>query len=186
MDLTLGRSAAAADETDLIAACARGERWAQKLLYETYFHDLLPVCNRYAANSSEAMDMLHEGFIKVFRNIDRYQPNTSLGGWMRRLMVNTCIDVYRKEARRRTDDLDATFDLSTDEADAVSQCSEREILGAVQELSPVYRTIFNLYAVEGYSHREIAERLGITESTSRSNLVKARQKLKLALTALNR
>ena len=185
MDLTLGRTAAL-DETDLIAACSRGERWAQKVLYETYFHDLLPVCNRYAANSSEAMDMLHEGFIKVFRNIDRYQPNTSLGGWMRRLMVNTCIDVYRKEARRRTDDIDATFDLSTEEADAVSQCSEREILAAVQDLTPVYRTIFNLYAIEGYSHREIAERLEITESTSRSNLVKARQKLKAALTALNR
>ncbi len=170
------------DESDLIAACVRGERWAQKALYESYFHQLLPVCNRYAANSSEAMDMLHEGFIKIFKNIDRYQPNTSLGAWMRRLTINTCIDVYRKEVRRRTDDIDASFDLSTDEADAVSQCSEREILAAVQELSPVYRTIFNLYAIEGFSHKEIGEQLGITESTSRSNLVKARQKLKAALT----
>lgn len=170
------------DETSLVTACARGERWAQKALYESYFHQLLPVCNRYAANSSEAMDLLHEGFIKIFKNIDRYQPNTSLGAWMRRLTINTCIDQYRKEVRRRTEDVDASFDLSTDEADAVSQCSEKEILAAVQQLSPVYRTIFNLYAIEGFSHKEIGEQLGITESTSRSNLVKARQKLKGALT----
>ena len=172
------------DETELVTACARGERWAQQALYEAHFDQLLPVCQRYAANSSEAMDMLHEGFIKIFKNIGRYQPNTSLGAWMRRLTVNACIDTYRKEVRRRTDDLDASFDLSADEADAVSQCTEAEILEAIQRLSPVYRAIFNLYAIEGYSHREIGEQLGITESTSRSNLVKARQKLKAALTTL--
>ena len=170
------------DETALVTACARGERWAQKTLYEHYFHQLLPVCRRYASNSTEAMDLLHEGFIKIFKNIGKYQPGTSLGAWMRRLTVNACIDTYRKEVRRRTDDIDASFDLSTDEADAVSQCSEQEILAAVQQLTPVYRTIFNLYAIEGYSHKEIGERLNITESTSRSNLVKARQKLKAALT----
>ena len=179
-------AAALADEASVVTACARGERWAQQALYETYFHTLLPVCSRYAANSSEAMDMLHEAFIKIYRHIGKYQPGTSLGAWMRRLTVNTCIDVYRKEVRRRTEDIDASFDLSTDEADAVSRCTEREILAAIQELTPVYRTIFNLYAVEGYSHREIAERLNITESTSRSNLVKARLKLKRALIQLSR
>jgi len=184
MDAAL--SHAIVDETELVHACARGERWAQKALYESYFHQLLPICNRYAGNSSEAMDMLHEGFIKIFKNISRYQPNTSLGAWMRRLTINTCIDTYRKEVRRRTDDIDNSFDLSTNEADAVSQCTEREILAAVQKLSPVYRTIFNLYAIEGFSHREIGEQLGITESTSRSNLVKARQKLKVALIAHKR
>ncbi len=172
------------DETDVVTACARGERWAQKLLYEAHFQMLLPVCGRYAANQSEAMDLLHEAFIKIFKNIGRYEPNTSLGGWMRRLTVNSCIDTYRKEVRRRTDDLDATFDLSTDEADAVSSCTEREILAAIQQLSPVYRTIFNLYAIEGFSHKEIGDQLGITESTSRSNLVKARLKLKQLLVTL--
>ena len=171
------------DETAVVHACQRGERWAQKALYEEHFHSLLPVCGRYAANSSEAMDLLHEAFIKIFKNIQRFEAGTNLGGWMRRLTVNTCIDTYRKEARRRTEDLDQTFDLSADEADAVSRCGEQEILAAIQALSPVYRTIFNLYAVEGYSHREIGERLGITESTSRSNLVKARQRLKAALLA---
>lgn len=170
------------DEAEVVTACARGERWAQKILYEAHFQMLLPVCGRYAGDSSEAMDLLHEAFIKIFKNIGRYEPNTSLGGWMRRLTVNTCIDTYRKEVRRRTEDIDTTFDLSSDEADAVSQCTEREILAAVQQLSPVYRTIFNLYAIEGFSHREIGDQLGITESTSRSNLVKARQRLKQLLT----
>ncbi len=179
MDIALGGTYY--DETEVVTACGRGERWAQKVLYEAHFNTLLPVCGRYASNSSEAMDLLHEAFIKIFKNIGRYEPNTSLGGWMRRLTVNTCIDTYRKEVRRRTEDIDATFDLSTDEADAVSKCSEREILAAIQQLSPVYRTIFNLYAIEGFSHREIGEQLGITESTSRSNLVKARQRLKALL-----
>ena len=173
------------DEQSVVSACARGERWAQKLLYETYFSMLLHVCTRYAANQSEAMDLLHEGFIKVFKNISRYQPDTSLGAWMRRLMVNTCIDTYRKEIRRRTEDIDASFNLSTEEADAVSQCSEQDILAAIQKLSPVYRAIFNLYAIDGLSHKEIADQLGITESTSRSNLVKARQKLKQLLIGLD-
>ena len=130
MDFVLGTTYV--DETELVEACSRGERWAQKMLYENYFHQLLPVCSRYAANSSEAMDMLHEGFIKIFKNIGQYQPNTSLGAWMRRLTINSCIDTYRKEVRRRTDDLDASFDLSTNEADAVSKCSEQEILAAIQ------------------------------------------------------
>ncbi len=174
-------SLATVDEEQVVLACARGERWAQKALYETYFHQLLPICTRYAANSNEAMDMLHEGFIKIFKHINRYQAGTSLGAWMRRLTINTCIDTYRKEVRRRTDDIETSFDLSTDEADAVSRCGEQEILEAVQQLSPVYRTIFNLYAIEGYSHREIGERLGIAESSSRSNLVKARARLKSVL-----
>ena len=96
---------------------------------------------------------------------------------MRRITVNTAIDYYRRKVRRRTEDIDQAFDLSTGEADAISKCSEQEILAAVQQLTPAYRTVFNLYVIEGYSHKEIADQLQITESTSRSNLVKARSKL---------
>ena len=96
-------------------------------------------------------------------------------------MVNTSIDFYRKSIRRRTEDIEQAFDLSGNDADAISQCSEKEILIAVQALSPAYRAVFNLYVIEGFSHREIATQLGITESTSRSNLVKARSKLKATL-----
>lgn len=165
------------NEHDLIRACVRKERWAQQVLYEEFYSPLMAICLRYSHHEDEAMDLLHESFIKIFRSIHKYQPGTSLGAWMRRITVNTAIDYYRRKVRRRTEDIDQAFDLSTNEADAISQCSEQEILAAVQKLTPAYRTVFNLYVVEGYSHKEIADQLQITESTSRSNLVKARSKL---------
>ena len=171
------------DERSIVQACARKERWAQKMLYETYYGKMMGVCLRYSNNSDDALDILHDGFIKVFKNIARYEPNTSLIAWMRRIMVNTAIDFYRKQVRRRTEDIDQAFHIHTEEADAISQASERDILEAVQNLTPAYRTVFNLYVIEGYPHAEIAEKLGITESTSRSNLVKARMKLKAAISA---
>lgn len=170
-------------EQDLIQACVRKERWAQKLLYEEFYSKMMGVCSRYASTEDEALDILHEGFIKVFKHIGKYQAGTSLGAWIRRIMVNTAIDYYRKSIRRRTEDIEQAFNISSGDADAISQCTEREILEAVQQLSPAYRAVFNLYVIEGYSHREIADLLDITESTSRSNLVKARLKLKEILTS---
>ena len=172
-------------EKDLIRACVRKEKWAQKELYETYYSQMMGVCLRYSNNKEDALDILHEGFIKVFNHIAKYQPGTSLNAWIRRIMVNSAIDYYRKSIRRRTEDIETAFDISSNDADAISQCSEKEILAAVQQLSPAYRAVFNLYIIEGYSHREIAEKLEITESTSRSNLVKARTKLKEILIQLN-
>ncbi|MEQ1744671.1 MAG: sigma-70 family RNA polymerase sigma factor [Saprospiraceae bacterium] len=165
-------------EHNFITALARQERWAQQQLYEQHYGKMMGVCQRYASSRDEALDLLHEGFIKVFQNIARYKPGTSLPAWIRTIMVNTCIDYYRKTIRRRTDDINEAHSLSADDPDALSSLSEQEILAAVQELSPAYRAVFNLYVVEGYSHREIADALDITESTSRSNLVKARIKLK--------
>lgn len=170
-------------ERDLIEACVRKERWAQKQIYQDNYSILMGVCLRYSNNKEDALDILHDGFIKVFRNIQKYQPGTSLTAWMRRIMVNTAIDFYRKAVRRRTEDLDQIYDNSSDDPDAISKCTEKEILAAVQTLSPAYRTVFNLYVIEGYSHKEIGTFLGITESTSRSNLVKARLKLKALLKA---
>lgn len=172
-------------EQDLISACIRKERWAQKVLYEEHYPKMMGVCLRYAGNQDEALDILHEGFIKVFKNLNRYEPGTSLYSWIWRIMVNTAIDYYRKMVRRRTDDIETAYHVSTNDADALSQLTEQEILGVIQELSPAYRAVFNLYVIEGYSHREIADLLGITESTSRSNLVKARIKLQDRLTAKN-
>jgi len=139
---------------------------------------MMTLCLRYANTDEDAMDILHEGFIKVFKHIDKYQPGTSIVAWIRRIMVNTSIDYYRKETRRRTENIDKAFAVSSEEVDAVSKCGETEILKAVQKLTFAYRSVFNLYVLEGFSHKEIAEQLGITESTSRSNLVKARIKLK--------
>ncbi|MBP7821921.1 MAG: sigma-70 family RNA polymerase sigma factor [Saprospiraceae bacterium] len=170
-------------ELDFINSCIRKERWAQKKLYETYYSNMMSVCLRYANNDEDALDILHEGFIKIFNNLEKYNPGTSLNGWIRTIMVNTSIDYYRKSLRRKTEDLENAYHVSVKEADAVAQFSEQEILQAVQELTPAYRMVFNLYVIEGYSHKEIAETVGITESTSRSNLVKARMKLQAALLA---
>ena len=165
-------------EQNLIAALTRQERWAQQQLYQQYYGKMMGICLRYAGSRDEALDLLHEGFIKVFQNIARYKVGTSLPAWIRTIMVNTCIDYYRKTIRRRTEDIAEAHYLSIDDPDALSNLTEQEILAAVHELSPAYRAVFNLYVVEGYSHKEIADALQITESTSRSNLVKARIKLK--------
>jgi RNA polymerase sigma factor (sigma-70 family) len=179
MDLTLSWEL---HERDLIEACVARERWAQQRLYEEFYPKMMGVCLRYANDDSDALDILHEGFIKIFKHIGSYQPNTSLTAWVRRVMVNTSIDYYRKNTRRRTDDIDTAYNLSSDAPDAISQCSEKDILLAVQQLTPAYRAVFNLYVIEGFSHRDISEQLNITESTSRSNLVKARLKLQALLT----
>lgn len=165
-------------EKDFIDACIRNERWAQKRLYEDHYSQMMGVCLRYAKNEHDALDILQEGFIKVFRNIAKYQVGTTLAAWIRRIMVNTAIDFYRKSIRRRTEDLDTAYNVKSLDADAISQCSEKEILAAVQQLTPAYRVVFNLYVIEGYSHKEIADLMEITESTSRSNLVKSRMKLR--------
>ncbi len=168
-------------EIEFIGACVRHEKWAQRHLYEEFYSPMMSVCLRYAKNEDDALDLLHEGFIKVFRNIGSYEVGTSLPAWIRRIMVNTCIDHYRKVVRRRTEDIEMAYEVSSNDIDAVSNCTAREILEAIQTLSPSYRTVFNLYVIDGYSHKEIGEMLGITESTSRSNLVKARSKLQKIL-----
>ena len=172
------------EEERFVAALCRGDRGAQRVLYETYYSPLMAICQRYAGSDDEAMDLLHESFIKIFGKIGRYQTGTALLAWMRRITVNTAIDHYRRSSRRRTEDLERAYHLSSNEPDVISHCSAKEILAAVQTLSPTYRTIFNLYVIEGYSHKEIADQLSITDSTSRSNLVKARAKLQIQLRAI--
>ncbi len=176
-------SAHSTNEHDLVAACVRQESWAQRQIYETYYSTMLGVCMRYSNGGSDAQDILQEGFIKVFRYMRKYKPGTSLNAWIRRIMVNTSIDFYRKSVRRRTEDIEQVFDIKSSTVDAVSQCGEQEILALIQKLTPSYRAVFNLYVIEGYSHKEIGDMLSITESTSRSNLVKARTKLQDMITS---
>ncbi len=166
------------NERHYLSACKQNERWAQELLYKEYYSSMMAVCIRYAGDKAEAMDILHEGFIKVFAHIHRYQEGTSLTAWMKRIMVNTAIDFYRKQVRRRTEDIEVVSELSALEPDVLNQLSTNDILSCLQELTPIYRQIFNLYVLEGLPHKEIAEKMGISESTSRSNLVKARTKLR--------
>ena len=171
-------------ETQLIRGCLREERWAQKELYETFYGKMLVVCSRYANHTEDAKDILNEGFIKVFKNLYKYEIGTSLDSWIRRIMINTSIDFYRKQLKHRSEDIEVLKYTACDQADVISQYSVKELLSVIQELPPSYRAVFNLYAIEGYSHKEIGNLLGITESTSRSNLVKARSKLKQMLSDL--
>ncbi|MFZ1704908.1 MAG: RNA polymerase sigma factor [Saprospiraceae bacterium] len=182
MDLTIDIHGS---EEHLIAAAIRKESWAQKYLYEQHYSVMMSVCIRFAHSENEAMDILHDGFIKIFRHIDKYQSGTSLQAWMRRIMVNTCIDYYRKELRRKTESLDNAYTVFDVQEDALDKMNAEEILNCLQQLTISYRSVFNLYVIEGYSHREVGEILGVTESTSRSNLVKARTKLKELLAIKN-
>jgi RNA polymerase sigma-70 factor (ECF subfamily) len=169
------------NEHEFILAVRRRERWALKKLYEENYDLLYPVCLRYAQREEEAEDILHEGFIKIFRHIEKYQPGTSLRSWMKRIMVNAAIDHYREGKRKHTEEITPMLHIRSKRPDILSKITVDEILAALRQLSPTYRTVFNMFVMEGFSHREIAEKLNITESTSRSNLVKARNKLKSLL-----
>lgn len=166
------------NENDLILAIINEERWAQKQLYEYYYSDLMAICLRYAESEKEAEDILHESFMKIFKNIERYKPGTSLKSWMNRIVVNTSIDHFRKRNKNKTVELDKVYHLKSREPSALESISAAEIIEAMKQMSSIYRTIFNMFVVEGFSHKDIAKKLGISESTSRSNLVKARKKLK--------
>lgn len=138
---------------------------------------MMGVCLRYTNDREEARDVLHEGFMKVFRNLAKFSRGTNLGAWIRRIMINTAIDHYRKNAKHpNLVEINHAIH-ETDAHDVVADMSAEEILKLVQKLSPAYRAVFNLYVIEGYSHKEVGEALGISEGTSKSNLAKARGKL---------
>lgn len=165
-------------EQELVQACSERQEWAQRRIYEDHYKTMMAVCLRYSNSNEDAFDILHEGFLKVFLNIQSYEPGSLFQAWIRRIMVNTAIDFYRRESRRTTYDLDEARSMTYSKNGPIESMTVEEVMKAVQQLPPIYRAVFNMFAIEGYSHREIAEHLGITESTSRSNLVKARTKLK--------
>jgi RNA polymerase sigma factor (sigma-70 family) len=176
MDITLQLNGQ--DESDFIRACINNERWAQKKLYEDHYSAMMAVALRYSNNHDDALDILHESFFKVFRNLQKYHTNTSLSAWIRRIIINTSIDYYRKEMKRNVHDLDEAVQICTNIPDVISEMNSEDILKAMQQLPYCYRSVFNLFVIEGYSHKEIAEMLQVNESTCRSNLAKARTKLK--------
>ena len=162
-------------EEHLIKGCLKGDRNFQQALYKRYAPKMFVVCYRYANSKAEAEDVLQEGFITVFEKLNQFRGEGSFEGWIRRIMVNKSIEHYRKATRMYTtiniEDTSAQF-LSSE--DIISNISSKELLVLIQELSPVYRVIFNLFAFEGMKHKEIAEQLGISEGTSKSNLSDAR------------
>ena len=163
----------------LIAGCVANKRAAQRQLYEQYYGGMLSICMRYAKNYEEAKDILNVGFMKVFKNIHKFEPRHSLASWIKRIMINTAIDHYRKNKKHNQQ---VDIEYAVNEADSsthsvLNRLSAAEIMKRFQRLARAYRTIFSLYVIEGYKHHEIATMLGVSEGTSKSNLAKARAKL---------
>ena len=165
----------------LIEGCRAGERSSQQRIYGHFYNYALSVCCRYAANIEEAKEVLNDSFFKIFTKIDRYDSNYAFKGWLHRIVVNTSIDRYRsRQNQPRTEDISQAQSVEI-ETEVIENLTREEIFKMVQHLSPAYRTVFNMFVVDGFSHLEIAESLGITEGASKSNLSKARAKLKLML-----
>ncbi len=164
----------------LIVGCAKGDRECQQKIYELLYGKMMGVCLRYSNNREEAKDLLHDGFLKVFENIGKFNFSGSFEGWVRRIMINTTIDYFRKNKNIYVKDIEEFKNIENEEPtyDVLSHLRTEDILKAVQTLSPAYRAVFNLYVIEGYSHKEVAEELGISVGTSKSNLAKAKNNLK--------
>jgi RNA polymerase sigma factor (sigma-70 family) len=173
-------------ELELIQGCINNDRLAQKRMYERYYGKMMGVCMRYANSKDEACEMLNMGFFKVFKTIGGFKTeNGNLEGWIYRIMVNTAIDYLRKELKHQHSDIEKTV-YAEDSSNVIADLTAEQILSLVNKLTPAYRTVFNLYVVEGYSHKEIGELLGINEGTSKSNLAKARAKMQDMIIKLNK
>jgi RNA polymerase sigma-70 factor (ECF subfamily) len=147
----------------------------QEELYKRFSGKMYAVCLRYANNAEDAQDLLQEGFIKVYRNLHRFRAEGSFEGWIRRVFVNSSIEHFRKKSLQLSKVSDKEESTIEDgDISALDSLAEKDIIKLIQELSPGYRTVFNLYVVEGYSHKEIGEQLQISEGTSKSQLARAR------------
>ena len=136
---------------------------------------MFAVCLYYSKNKDEAEDILHNGFLKVFENIKQFKGRGSFEGWLRKIFVNTALEKFRNQTFLTAVSDQIEYNYITEDADIISKLSSEELIEMIQELSPAYRMVFNLYAVEGYSHEEISEKLKIAEGTSKSNLARARK-----------
>lgn len=176
------------DEQLLIDGCVRGESWARKELYERYAPAMMSVCMRYVGDRETARDLLQDGFMKIFTKIHTYSATGVFGGWIRRIFVTTALEYLRSSDNLRQHvGLDGYDDSLEDiNYSVLDQLSADELLACVAQLPPGYRTVFNLYAIEGYSHAEIAEILHVQEATSRSQFVRARNALRESVQSLIR
>ena len=148
----------------------------------------MAICDRYVNKQDDAVEILNDGFLKIFKEIHRYKPAyadvvSSFKGWLRKIMVYTAIDHYRKNQKHQmVTQLDnVVYQIATEREDAIEKLSYEEIIRAIQDLSPGYRTVFNLFVIEGLSHEEISNQLGVSIGTSKSNLSKARKQLQKIL-----
>jgi RNA polymerase sigma factor (sigma-70 family) len=161
---------------NIISGCLKGNRRDQELLYRRHAAKLYAVCLQYSGNDEEARDVLQEGFIKIFENLIHYKHEGSFEGWVRRIIVNTALEKYRsKHSLYRIDDIDDIAEPNAEpDNEDYAGLGAVDLMQIIRELPPKYRMVFNLYAIEGYSHKEISKMANISEGTSKSNLSRAR------------
>lgn len=173
--MSSGKEIIMVDQNALVKDCLKGRQYAQKLLYEYFSPVMLGVCYRYTRSITDAEDVLQDGFVKVFKNLDQFRSEGELGAWIRRIMVNTALNFLKKNRNYQhalsVDDM-PLHPVSYD--DPAVLLNAKELADMIRQLPPGFQTIFNLHAVEGYSHVEIGEMLGINEGTSRSQYSRAR------------
>lgn len=172
-----------------VEECRQGRTRAQHKLFRHFYAPMFSVCMRYAGSPEEAEDMLNEGFLKVFSNLDKYEDTGSFIAWMRKVVTNAALDYRRKYAMKfettELEQLANTPIAGVEYNQAVAQMSADELVALIQQLPPMMRTVFNLFIFEGYSHAEIAAQLDITESTSAWHLNAARNRLKKEIVKMN-
>lgn len=166
----------------IINGCKNNDRQCQRELYRNFYSYGMSICIRYTGNEADAVEVLNDGFMKIFANINKFDLDKPFKPWLRRILVNTCLDHIKKNAKHNhlADITEAQVHQSTEEAPD-HNLSYEEILATVGKLSPAYRAVFNLYVIDGYKHQEIAEQLGITVSTSKANLTRAKVALRSML-----
>lgn len=164
----------------MIKGCVEKDRESQKMLYKHFYSYAMSVCLRFASNNEDAVEILNDGFMKVFTKTDRYNPSLSFKGWLRKILINTALDHYRKNLKfSHNQPLSGNGKEYVYKSEtALDKLSYEELVQMIQRLSPAYRAVFNLYVIEGYSHEEIAKLLAISIGTSKSNLSKARANLR--------
>ncbi len=174
------------NQTELITGCIRGDRQCQKALFQQYSGKLLAVCIRYTRHRMEAEDVLQDAFIKIFKNLEKFEGKGSFEGWMRRIVVNTALKNYNKSSFKKEKIGLQDYQEGAMDPDVIASLYQEELLKVIEELPNGYRIVFNLYVIEGFSHKEIAKELDIQESTSRSQLVKARKMLQSKISQIMR
>jgi len=170
-------------QTELIQSCIDGDRHSQSQLYELFAPKMFAVCLRYSKNREEAEEILQDGFVQVFKSLKSFKNEGSFEGWVRKIMVYCCVKHYRSKTKMHpVVNIESVNVEEMGNEDIISLLGKKELLKMVQALPPAYRMIFNLYVFEGMKHREIAEHLGISEGTSKSNFFDAKVILQRAVT----
>ena len=170
----------------LIRGCLKRDRQCQKLLYKQFYSYAMSICMRYTRNYDDAVEVINDSFLKVFMRIEQYDQQREFKGWFRRILINCSIDKIKKEMKTRNQVPVDEIDPPSISISPEGTQDHKEILMLIQKLSPAYRSVFNLYVIDGYTHEEIAKTLGISIGTSKSNLAKARMRLKKFLVQIDK